>query len=349
MPTGLLHAPAGIPRSEQRNVPARLRGLPRRHLRPGRAPRRHDARTTSRPRSTIPNTFPRFAGQGFAERADKDLALALPPDLQRLDDRRVVRRRRPRPADPAHARAAVGSRRSPPRRCGAARRRAATRSRSARTRRSSASRRCTSGEWDVLWDGVRGDRHHGVDAHRVVVDACRPRRPTRRSPRRCRSTPQNAAGVAVRLGVLRHAVALPRRSRSPTPRARSGWMPYQLERMDSVWRDGVGRRRAPGRAERAGEGPGVRAACSTTCIGLKTRDEVGPRADPVRDRLPALRRHVPALAQGRPPAVRGRGHGRGRVPRGPARQRDRRATASSASASRAVSRLRGRTAGRLRG
>ena len=39
-----------------------------------------------------PNTFPRFAGQGFAERPDKELALTLHPDLQRLDDRRVVRR-----------------------------------------------------------------------------------------------------------------------------------------------------------------------------------------------------------------------------------------------------------------
>ena len=52
VPTGLLHAPAGIPRDEQRNVAADLRGLPPRHLRPDRAARRHGRSTTSRRPST---------------------------------------------------------------------------------------------------------------------------------------------------------------------------------------------------------------------------------------------------------------------------------------------------------
>ena len=55
-------------------------------------------------------TFPRFCGQTFLEREDKELALACVAGLQRLDDRRVVRRRRRRPADPADAHPAVGRR-----------------------------------------------------------------------------------------------------------------------------------------------------------------------------------------------------------------------------------------------
>ena len=74
MPTGLLHAPAGVPRDEQRNIPAvyedfrdgtwdqtaRLADMDLNHV---------DAAIN------YPNIFPRFAGQGFLDRADKDLAL----------------------------------------------------------------------------------------------------------------------------------------------------------------------------------------------------------------------------------------------------------------------------------
>ncbi len=84
-----------MPREEQRNVPAVYEDF-----RPGTYDQ--TARLADMDANHVeaainyPNTFPRFAGQGFAERADKDLALQLPADLQRLDDRRVVRRRRPR-------------------------------------------------------------------------------------------------------------------------------------------------------------------------------------------------------------------------------------------------------------
>ena len=40
-------------------------------------------------------TVPRFCGQIFMERKDKELGLDLRAGLQRLDDRRVVRRHRP--------------------------------------------------------------------------------------------------------------------------------------------------------------------------------------------------------------------------------------------------------------
>lgn len=75
VPTGLLHGPAGLPREEQRNVAARYEDL-----RPGtwdQAARLEDM-TANHVEAAVnfPNIFPRFAGQGFLERDDKDLALA---------------------------------------------------------------------------------------------------------------------------------------------------------------------------------------------------------------------------------------------------------------------------------
>jgi len=74
VPTGLLHAPAGIPRSEQRNVAAVYEDF-----RPGtydQAERLADMDVNHCDAAiNYPNIFPRFAGQGFAERNDKDLAL----------------------------------------------------------------------------------------------------------------------------------------------------------------------------------------------------------------------------------------------------------------------------------
>jgi predicted TIM-barrel fold metal-dependent hydrolase len=75
VPTGLLHAPVGRSAAEQSNRPAiyedfrlgaydqaaRLADMDLNHVQAA---------------INYPNTFPRFAGQGFAERSDKDLALA---------------------------------------------------------------------------------------------------------------------------------------------------------------------------------------------------------------------------------------------------------------------------------
>ena len=73
--TGLLHAPAGIPVEERSNRPAIYEDL-----RPGtydQAARLADMDLNNVEAAiNYPNTFPRFAGQGFAERADKELALA---------------------------------------------------------------------------------------------------------------------------------------------------------------------------------------------------------------------------------------------------------------------------------
>jgi predicted TIM-barrel fold metal-dependent hydrolase len=74
-PTVLRHAPVGIPKDEQPNIPAIYDDF-----RPGVYDQK--ARLADMDANHVdvsinyPNTFPRFAGQGFAERADKDLALA---------------------------------------------------------------------------------------------------------------------------------------------------------------------------------------------------------------------------------------------------------------------------------
>lgn len=73
-PTGLLHGPAGMPRSEQRNVAATYEDF-----RPGthqQADRLADMDLNHVEAAlNYPNIFPRFCGQGFLERQDKDLAL----------------------------------------------------------------------------------------------------------------------------------------------------------------------------------------------------------------------------------------------------------------------------------
>ena len=74
VPTGLLHAAAGVPKDQQENIPAVYEDF-----RDGT----HDQKARLADMDTnhvevalnYPNTFPRFAGQGFAERPDKDLSL----------------------------------------------------------------------------------------------------------------------------------------------------------------------------------------------------------------------------------------------------------------------------------
>src|SRR5690606_26516350 len=75
MPTSQVYGAAGIPIEEQANVPVIYEDL-----RPGVYDQK--ARLADMDLNSIeaainyPNTFPRFAGQGFAERNDKELALA---------------------------------------------------------------------------------------------------------------------------------------------------------------------------------------------------------------------------------------------------------------------------------
>ncbi|ONH50422.1 amidohydrolase [Frankia sp. CcI49] len=74
-PTGLLHASAGVPAHEVKNLPAVYEDF-----RPGtyeQSARLADMDTNHVEAAiNFPNTFPRFCGQGFAERTDKAVALA---------------------------------------------------------------------------------------------------------------------------------------------------------------------------------------------------------------------------------------------------------------------------------
>ena len=279
MPTGLLHAPAGVPRrgAARTSPPSTRTSAPAPTTRRRASPTW--TTTTSRSSINYPNTFPRFAGQGFAERADKDLALAC---LQIYNDWMIDEWCGGDGARAASSRSRscrCGTRSSPPRRCGAARRRAATPSRSARTRPSSASPRCTRGDWDVLWDACAGDRHDGVDAHRLVVDRCRPRRPTRRWPTSMSLNAQNAEGSLCDWVFSRHARALPR----PEDRLRR-----EPGRLDAVPARAHGHRVARRRRRRRARepppseyvhGPGLRlhlrrparAAAAATSVGARAR------------------------------------------------------------------------------
>lgn len=75
LPTGLLHAAGGLPPEQQDNVPAIYEDF-----RPGtydQAARLADMDLNHvQAAINYPNTFPRFCGQGFLEREDKELALA---------------------------------------------------------------------------------------------------------------------------------------------------------------------------------------------------------------------------------------------------------------------------------
>ena len=74
LPTGLLHAAAGVPQEEQRNIPAIYEDF--REATYDQKARLVDMDTNHvEVAINYPNTFPRFAGQGFAERADKALSL----------------------------------------------------------------------------------------------------------------------------------------------------------------------------------------------------------------------------------------------------------------------------------
>ena len=74
LPTGLLHAAAGVPQEQQRNIPAIYEDF--REATYDQKARLVDMDTNHvQAAINYPNTFPRFAGQGFAERADKELIL----------------------------------------------------------------------------------------------------------------------------------------------------------------------------------------------------------------------------------------------------------------------------------
>jgi predicted TIM-barrel fold metal-dependent hydrolase len=235
-PTGLLHAPAGVPRDEQRNIPAvyedfrdgtwdqtaRLADMDLNHV---------DAAIN------YPNIFPRFAGQGFLERSDKELALAC---LRIYNDWMIddwcagAGKGRLIPLtlvplwDPALAAEEV-------RRCAAKGSYAIAFSENvAKLGQPS----LYSGAWDVLWEACQ-ETDTSVSMHIGSSSSM----PTTSDDAPLATSmsmyAQNAQGSLcdwVFSGSLERFPELT----IAYAESQVGWMPFQLERMDAVWRDGRG-------------------------------------------------------------------------------------------------------------
>ncbi len=270
MPTGMLHAPAGTPRSEQRNVPATYEDF-----RPGtydKAARLADM-TANHCDVAInyPNLFPRFAGQGFAERTDKELALAslriyndwmiddwcagegagrlIPLTVVPLWDPQLA-------ADEVRRCAAKGSYAiafsENPSKLGFP--------------------TMYSGEWDVLWQACE-ETDTTVSMHIGSSSSMPTTSPDAPLATSMSMYAQNAQGSLcdwVFSGTL---------SRFPTLKivyaeSQVGWMPFQLERMDAVWQDGRGDIDVPERPSDIVKRR-VWGCVFDDLHGLRCRDEVG--------------------------------------------------------------------------
>lgn len=235
-PTGFLHAPAGTPRSEQRNVPAVYEDF-----RPGTWDQ--TARLADMDLNHVqaainyPNIFPRFAGQGFAEREDKALALA---SLRIYNDWMIdewcggAGRGRLIPLtlvplwDPQAAADEV-------RRCAAKGSHAIAFSENPSKLGFPS---LYTGDWDVLWAACE-ETATTVSMHIGSSSAMPTTSPDAPLATSMSLYAQNAqgslcdwvfSGTLARFDELKIAFA----------ESQVGWMPFQLERMDSVWRDGVG-------------------------------------------------------------------------------------------------------------
>jgi predicted TIM-barrel fold metal-dependent hydrolase len=270
LPTGLLHAPAGIPQDQQANLPAIYDDF-----RAGtwdQAARLADM-DANRVEVSInyPNTFPRFAGQGFAERGDKELALAA---LQIYNDWMIdewsggAGRGRLVPLtlvplwDPVLAAAEV-------RRC------ASKGSYAIAFTENPAKLGFTSlytGEWDVLWDACQ-ETDTTVSMHIGSSSSM---------PTTCADAPlavsmslnsQNAQGSLCDWVFSRTLERFPT-IKLAYAESQVGWMPFLLERMDGVWHEGVGG------VELANPPSSYVKGRVFGCIfddlhGLRSRDEVG--------------------------------------------------------------------------
>jgi predicted TIM-barrel fold metal-dependent hydrolase len=270
MPTGLLHAPVGIPPERQANVPAIYEDF-----RAGtwdQAARLADMDANHVEASiNYPNTFPRFAGQGFAERGDKTLALAC---LQIYNDWMIdvwsggAGRGRLIPLtlvplwDPVLAAAEV-------RRC------AAKGSYAIAFTENPAKLGFPSlytGNWDVLWDACQEtdtvvSMHIGSSSTMPTTSDDAPLAVS------MSLNSQNAQGSVCDWVFSRSLERFPT-IKLAYAESQVGWMPFLYERMDGVWREGVG-------GVELAEPPSTYVRNRVYgCIfddlhGLRSRDEVG--------------------------------------------------------------------------
>ena len=236
MPTGLLHAPAGVPRDEQRNIAATYEDF-----RPGTWDQtaRLEDMTLNHVEAAInyPNIFPRFAGQGFLERADKELALAclrIYNDWM-IDDwsagagyGRLIPLTLVPLWDPALAAEEV-------RRCAAKGSYAIAFSENPSKLGVPS---MYTGDWDVLWQACQEtdtsvSMHIGSSSSMPTTSADAPLATS------MSMYAQNAQGSLcdwVYSGTLQRFPELT----IAFAESQVGWMPFQLERMDAVWQDGRG-------------------------------------------------------------------------------------------------------------
>lgn len=235
-PTGLLHGPAGMPRSEQRNVAATYEDF-----RPGT--HQQAARLADMDLNHVeaalnyPNIFPRFCGQGFLERQDKDLALRC---LRIYNDWMIddwgggAGRGRLIPLtltplwDPHLAAEEV-------RRCAAKGSHAVAFSENPFKLGLPS---MYTGHWDVLWEACEETEttvsmHIGSSSSMPATSADAPLATS------MSLYAQNAEGSLadwVFSGTLQRFEAI----KIAYAESQVGWMPFQIERMDSVFREGRG-------------------------------------------------------------------------------------------------------------
>ena len=271
IPTGFLHGPAGVPREEQRNVAARYEDL-----RPGTYDQtaRLDDMTLNHVEAAInyPNVFPRFCGQGFLERNDKELALRC---LQIYNDWMIdewcggAGRGRLIPLtliplwDPQLAADEV-------RRC------ADKGSFAIAFSENPSKLGCStmySGDWDVVWDACQ-DTETTVSMHIGSSSSMPTTSPDAPLAASMSLYAQNAeaslvdwvfSGALERFPSIKIAYA----------ESQVGWMPFMLERMDAVYREGRGGVGGDGLLPSELVKGRVFGCVFDDLFGLKVRDEVG--------------------------------------------------------------------------
>lgn len=270
MPTGRLHAPAGMPQDEVINVPAVYEDF-----RPGAY--EQTARLADMDANHVeaavnfPNTFPRFCGQGFAEREDKDLALAciriyndwmidvwsagagigrlIPLSLVPLWDAELAAEEVRRCAAKGCFAIAFSEN---PHRLGFS--------------------SMHSGEWDPLWKacdetGTVVTMHIGSSSQ---MPSTSPDAPLAVSMALSAQNAQGSLCDWILSGTLERFPTL----KIVYAESQIGWMPYLLERTDIVWEEGVGGVDLPNRPSSYVPGR-VYGCIFDDQHGLNSRDSVG--------------------------------------------------------------------------
>ena len=270
MPTGLLHAPVGRPPEEQANLPAVYEDF-----RPGaydQAARLADMDANHVEASICyPNTFPRFAGQGFAERRDHDLGLAA---LQVYNDWMIDEwcggagygRLIPLTLVPLWDADLAASE---VRRCAAKGSHAiAFTENPAKLGFAS----LHSGAWDPLWDAC-GETDTVVTMHIGSSSSMPTTSDDAPLAVSMSLNAQNAEGSLCDWVFSRSLERFPD-IRLAYAESQAGWMPFLLERMDGVWKENVGgvELAAPPSSYVRGR---VFGCIFDDIHGLRSRDEIG--------------------------------------------------------------------------